>query len=154
MPRIADKDRYGLAQVAIGQGELLVTPAYMALLTAAVANQGIAVRPRLVAADQPKPLARFMSADTATQLAAMMRGVVTEGTARGIDDPDLWIAGKTGTAQNSHGDSHSWFVGFAPTQRPTLAIAVLVEGGGYGSTVAAPIAHDLLLAARARQEGR
>jgi len=151
MPRLSPKDRYGLAQLAIGQGALLVTPAYMALLTAAIADQGVAARPRLIDKDPPQALARFMSKDTADRLAVMMRTVVTEGTARGIDDPNLSIAGKTGTAQNPQGDSHSWFVGFAPTQRPTLAIAVLVEGAGYGSAVAAPIAHDLLLAARAKQ---
>ncbi|EXJ15584.1 peptidoglycan D,D-transpeptidase FtsI family protein [Imhoffiella purpurea] len=150
MPRLSDRDLYGLAQLAIGQGKLLVTPAYMGLLTAAVARQGIAVRPRLLDRDPPQGVARFMSADTANRLADMMRTVVAEGTARGIDTPDLSIAGKTGTAQNPQGASHSWFVGFAPTQRPTLAIAVLVEEGGYGSAVAAPIARDLLLAAHAK----
>ena len=58
------------------------------------------------------------------------------------------IAGKTGTAENAQGASHGWFVGFAPAERPTLAVAVLVEQGGYGATSAAPIARDLLLRAQ------
>ncbi|NEX22702.1 penicillin-binding protein 2 [Thiorhodococcus mannitoliphagus] len=148
LARIADSDKYGLAQLSIGQGRILVTPAYMALLAASVANQGIAVRPRLIDAASSAPLGRFMSAATARQLASMMRSVVTEGTARGINDPRLAISGKTGTAENPQGDPHSWFVGFAPAERPQLAVAVLVEQGGYGSAVAAPIARDLLIRAQ------
>lgn len=150
VPRLTAGDRYGLAQMSIGQGRLLVTPAYLALLASAVANRGLAMTPRLIERAPPVPLARFMSADTAERLVPMLRRVVTEGTGRGIDNPTLAIAGKTGTAQNPHGDAHSWFVGFAPAQRPVLAIAVLVEHGGFGSAVAAPLARDLLLRAQAR----
>lgn len=148
LPRIARADRYGLAQLSIGQGRLLVSPAFMAVLAAAVANQGVAMKPYLIAQDQVRSWATFMAAETAQRLTGMLRKVVTEGTARGIDSPALAIAGKTGTAQNAQGDSHSWFVGFAPAERPALAIAVLVEEGGFGSAVAAPIARDILLRAR------
>jgi len=148
-PALAANDQYGLAQAAIGQGRLLVSPAYMALLTGALANQGVAVRPRLIATARPEVLARFMHPDVANRLAAMLRRVVTEGTARAIDIPELAIAGKTGTAENPQGDAHSWFVGFAPAERPALAVAVLVEHGGYGSATAAPIARDLLQRAHA-----
>ncbi|MBK1716288.1 peptidoglycan glycosyltransferase [Thiocystis violacea] len=151
LPSLAKTDRHGLAQISIGQGRVLVTPAYMAMLVAAVGNQGVAMRPRLIAREPAEPFARFMSASTASQLAPMLRLVVTEGTARGIDTPRLRIAGKTGTAENAQGDAHSWFVGYAPADRPTLAVAVLVEHGGYGSLVAAPIARDLLL--RAQETG-
>ncbi len=151
IPRIAKSDQYGLAQASIGQGRVLVTPAQMALVAAAVANRGLAVRPRLVLADAPVALARFMPAASAERLAAMMRRVVTQGTGRGVDVPGLSIAGKTGTAQNPNGDSHSWFIGFAPAstsrRHAGLAVAVLVEQGGYGSAAAAPIARDLLLRA-------
>jgi peptidoglycan glycosyltransferase len=140
-------DLYGLAQMSIGQGALLVTPAHMALITASIANRGLAVRPRLIEADPPEPLGRFMSEPTAVRLAGMLRKVVTNGTARGIDSPRLAVAGKTGTAENPQGASHSWFVGFAPAHRPKLAVAVLVEHGGYGSSTAMPIARDLLLKA-------
>jgi peptidoglycan glycosyltransferase len=147
IPRLDASDRYGLAQMSIGQGAALVTPAHMALIAGAVANRGLAVRPRLIETDEPTPLAYFMSTSVAERLSAMLRQVVTSGTGRGIDTPRLAIAGKTGTAENPHGAAHSWFVGFAPVDRPQLAVAVLVEHGGYGSATAAPIAQDLLLRA-------
>jgi peptidoglycan glycosyltransferase len=148
VPRIAESDLYGLAQASIGQGKMMATPAHMATIAAAVANQGIAMQPRLMAGDPPTVLARYMPAGTAQRLARMMRRVVTDGTGRGIDRDDLAIAGKTGTAENPHGKSHSWFIGFAPAGRPALAVAVLVEQGGFGSQTAAPIARDLFLRAR------
>ncbi|MCU0832935.1 MAG: penicillin-binding transpeptidase domain-containing protein [Chromatiaceae bacterium] len=148
VPSIHDSDRYGLAQISIGQGAILVTPAHMALITAAVANRGVAMRPRLVASDPPQALARFLPEGSANRLAKMMRKVVTDGTGRGIDVPGLAIAGKTGTAQNPQGPAHSWFIGFAPAERPALAVAVLVEHAGFGSKAAAPIARDLFLRAR------
>ncbi len=150
IPRIATSDQYGLAQASIGQGKVLATPAHMALITAAIANGGVAMRPRLTAAEPPQALARFLSTNSAARLAAMMRGVVRDGTARGIEVPELAIAGKTGTAQNPLGEAHSWFIGFAPADRPALAVAVLVEHAGYGSAVAAPIAQQLLLLAQER----
>jgi len=143
IPRIRPADQYGLAQMALGQGEALATPAHLALIAAAVANQGLAMKPRLVESDPPAPLARFMPATTAWRLAALMRKVITEGTGRGIDLKDLPIAGKTGTAETRHGEPHSWFIGFAPVERPALAVCVLIEHGGYGAQVAAPIARDL-----------
>lgn len=148
VPRIADKDRYGLAQASIGQGVMTASPAHLALITAAVANQGRAMQPRLIASEPPAALGQLMTATTASRLAKMMRRVVTEGTGKPINTPELAIAGKTGTAENPQGASHGWFVGFAPADKPSLAVAVLVEQGGYGSTSAAPIARDLLLKAR------
>jgi peptidoglycan glycosyltransferase len=150
IPRIPSSDRYGLAQASIGQGKVLVTPAQMALIAAAVANDGVAVQPRLVPASSPPPPGASCSPAPPAKLRAMMRRAVTEGTGRGIETPGLAIAGKTGTAENPFGASHSWFIGFAPADRPALAVAVLVEHGGYGSTVAAPIARDLLLLAKER----
>lgn len=144
---IAERDRYGLAQAAIGQGRVTATPAYMALVAAAIANDGVAMRPRLLRDMAPATLARFMSADSARRLRVMLRRAVSEGTGRGIETDGLAIAGKTGTAENPQGASHSWFIGFAPASAPRLAVAVLVEHGGYGARVAAPIARDLLLKA-------
>lgn len=152
--RISASDRYGLAQASIGQGRVLTTPAQMALVAATVANGGLMVRPRLVVADQPKALARPLGAANAAKLGRMMRRVVSQGTGRGIDTAALPIAGKTGTAQNPNGESHSWFIGYAPAdsheRHAGLAVAVLVEAGGYGSTTAAPIARDLLVQAHSR----
>jgi peptidoglycan glycosyltransferase len=148
IPRIAHSDLYGLAQASIGQGKMMVTPAHMATIAAAVANRGVAVQPRLLAHNPPVAVARYTSPATANRLVRMMRKVVTEGTAKGIDTPELPIAGKTGTAENPNGKSHSWFIGFAPAGRPALAVSVLVEQGGYGSAAAAPIARDLFVKAR------
>lgn len=144
---IPSRDRYGLAQAAIGQGRVTTTPAYMALIAAAIANDGVAMRPRLLRDSEPEVLGRFMRADVASRLRQMLRQAVSSGTGRGIETPGLEIAGKTGTAENPQGASHSWFIGFAPASAPKLAFAVFVEHGGYGSTVAAPIARDLLLKA-------
>jgi peptidoglycan glycosyltransferase len=151
-PEISHADQYGLAQASIGQGRVLMTPAHLALITGAIANDGLAFKPRLVLTDPPEPLGYLLSPASARQLRDMMRGVVTTGTARGIDVPGLAIAGKTGTAQHPDGTPHSWFTGFAAADRwapeQTLAIAVLVEQGGYGSQTAAPLARDLLLEAQ------
>jgi len=147
LPRFAPTDLYGLAQASIGQGRVLASPAHLATIAAAVANRGLAMRPRLLAQEPPEPLGQYMAAPTAARLATMMRKVVTAGTGRGIDGTQLAIAGKTGTAENPRGAPHSWFIGFAPAAAPTLAVAVLVEHGGFGSSVAAPIARDLLIKA-------
>lgn len=151
-PGIPHSDQYGLAQAAIGQGQVLMTPAHLALITGAIANDGLALKPRLVLTDPPESLGYVMSPASARQLQTMMRAVVSAGTARAIETPDLAMAGKTGTAQHPDGTPHSWFVGFAPADRrapeQTLAIAVLVEQGGYGSQTAAPLARDLLLHAQ------
>ena len=148
IPRLAKSDLYGLAQASIGQGRVLATPAHMALIAAAVANGGLAMRPRLLADEPPAPLSGYMAPATSTRLTRMMRKVVSSGTGKGIEVPELAIAGKTGTAENPRGPAHSWFIGFAPAQDPDLAVAVLVEHGGYGSSAAAPIARDLLVQAR------
>jgi peptidoglycan glycosyltransferase len=146
-PRLAQSDRYGLAQVSIGQGALLVTPAHMAVIAAALGNRGQAMRPRLLELSAPQPMGTFMAEDVARRLVSMMRLAVSEGTARGIETPGLRLAGKTGTAENPRGVAHSWFVGLAPAERPQLAIAVLVEHGGSGAQSAAPIARDLMMQA-------
>jgi len=147
-PALATSDKYGLAQASVGQGKVLVTPAHMALVAAAVANDGLAMRPHLAADEPPQALARFLSAGSAQKLERILRQAVTEGTGRGIDVPGLAIAGKTGTAENLEGPAHSWFVGFAPAADPVLAVAVVVEHGGYGAATAAPIARDLLVRAK------
>lgn len=150
LPSIAERDRYGLAQAAIGQGRVTATPAHLALIAAAIANDGLAMRPRLLRDQEPEVLGRFMSAASARRLRVMLRSAVRDGTGRGIETDGVAIAGKTGTAENPHGPAHSWFVGMAPASAPSLAFAVLVEHGGYGSAVAAPLARDLVLKAAER----
>jgi cell division protein FtsI/penicillin-binding protein 2 len=92
-----------------------------------------------------------LPAEQAQFLAGAMRRVVLEGTARHVmAGTPVSIAGKTGTAQLDEGMPHAWFTGFAPYDgdAPRLAFAVLVEHGGYGGRVAAPIAREVMEAAR------
>ena len=98
------------------------------------------------------PAARLLSAADAAVLARDMRAVVVSGTGRVLAANPTAIAGKTGTAEVANGRSHSWFAGFAPygggAQQRRLAFAVIIENGGYGGRAAAPLAGDLVTAAR------
>lgn len=138
-------------QVGIGQSYLTITPLQGARVAAAIANGGKLVHPRLVQRigddDQPltPPTPIGLQDGTLRSIARGLRAVTGEGTAKSMD-PSLHIAGKTGTAQNPGGD-HAWFIGYAPTEHPTIAIAVLVEHGGHGGAVAAPIAEAVIRAA-------
>jgi penicillin-binding protein 2 len=69
--------------------------------------------------------------------------VVLSGTGRGCYFAKLKVAGKTGTAQNPHGKDHAWFIAYAPSDKPELAVAVIVENGGHGGTAALPIARKI-----------
>ena len=99
--------------------------------------------------DLPRPI---LNADSAIKVAGAMRDVVTSGTGRrAMSGLDIEVAGKTGTAQMDEGMPHSWFAGFAPFDGDAanrIAFAVVVEHGGYGAQVAAPIARKLVEAAR------
>ncbi|WP_346102565.1 penicillin-binding transpeptidase domain-containing protein [Nonomuraea maheshkhaliensis] len=141
------KDDTDLASAAIGQGRVLASPLNMASVAAAIAS-GAYVPPRLVTAehipdrqpDNPRPLEKGV----VTALRALMPAVVTDGTAHGVSFP-AGTAGKTGTAEYGSGEeppAHSWFIGY----RGDLAFSVIVEGGGAGSAVAAPIAARFLKA--------
>jgi len=142
---LRDTAPYNLAQFSIGQGDLLVSPMHMALLSAQVARGGEFVLPRLDMNAPVRTGARLLAPDKAQTLRWMMHRVVTEGTGRGAIIPELAIAGKTGTAQTGGGrESHSWFTGFAPAGNPRWAFCVMVEHGGYGSRTALPIARELL----------
>jgi len=147
LPRLDDSDLIGVARLAIGQGKLEVTPFHMALLGAAIAHDGIAFAPRIAARQPPAPLATIMPPEAARKLKALMRQVVDDGTARAAKINGLSVAGKTGTAENPHGDDHSWFLCFAPVDQPALALIVLVENGGYGAMTAVPIAKSILMKA-------
>lgn len=136
-------------QVGIGQSYLTITPLQSARIIAAVANGGKLVHPRLVQRigerEQPlvPPTPLGLKSETLRRLTVGLRAVVGEGTARTLD-PSLHIAGKTGTAQNPPHQDHAWFVGFAPAERPRIAVAVLIEYGGHGGATAAPIAEKII----------
>jgi peptidoglycan glycosyltransferase len=144
-----------LAQMGFGQGALLMTPLQMALIASTIADGGTEPRPYLVRqiVRQGSPvgssygsaeLASPISADTAAQVKKMMIAVVQRGTGTSAQIPGVAVAGKTGTATNPFGAPHSWFVCFAPADRPRVALAVIVENAGYGAAVAAPIARDVM----------
>ena len=143
---------------SIGQGAVAVTPIQAAVFLAAVANNGTVWRPylvdRVVSSDkrmifQKIPDARRRVALDESVWATLHRaleGVVREGSGQGVQRADLVIGGKTGTAQNPHGEDHSWFSAYAgrPGEAPGLALAVFVENGGHGSTAAVPIAKAMI----------
>lgn len=146
-----------LASTAFGQGELLVTPLQMALVAATVANGGELPVPRIVLDIQrdgrpisspslPSPR-RVISPAVAADLTALMRAVVERGQAAGVAIPGVPVAGKTGTAEVGDGTAHAWFIAFAPVENPRVAVAVIVESGGQGGVVAAPIAGQVIRAA-------
>ncbi len=148
-----------LAQMAFGQGALAVSPLQMALVAAAIANGGVEPRPYVVRAVVrpggmtstfgPSVLATPISADTAAEVTKLMVAVVQRGTGTPAQIPGVLVAGKTGTATNPFGPPHSWFVCFAPADAPRAVVAILVENAGYGASVAAPIARDVLQVALA-----
>ena len=153
----AGSDLIDVGRMAIGQDKLNVTPLQMAMVAAAVANDGELMEPRLwskvIDTDgreeklDPERQSRVMSSETAETLTSMMTDVVNEGTGGAAALADIQVAGKTGTAEIdiAAGVNQAWFIGFAPADDPEIAIAATVERtSGQGGTVAAPIAQQVL----------
>ena len=137
-----------LAQVAIGQGALQLTPLAVALMTAAIADDGLILAPTLSETAKPTLRARPFTLAASQRVKKMMRAAVRRGTGRVCDVPGLDVCGKTGTAQTGKGADHAWFTCFAPESSPRLVVTVLVEGGGFGAKAAAPVAREILIEAR------
>jgi penicillin-binding protein A len=154
-------DAAALGQSGIGERDVRATPLHMAMVAAAVANDGVAVSPfaanRILDADgetveeaKVTELGRAMTSDTAITLTQMMERVVTEGTGRQAAVPGVRVAGKTGTATGTGEFPNPWFIGFAPVDEPSIAIAVFIEGSAIsgesasGGSLAAPIASELI----------
>ncbi|MGI8903951.1 MAG: peptidoglycan D,D-transpeptidase FtsI family protein [Solirubrobacteraceae bacterium] len=149
-----------IGRIGIGQGGLEVTPLQMAMVASALANGGKLMTPHLTSrvVDQdgrnvetinPSVYAQVMKPSTAQQVGQMMTQVVKEGTGTAVALSGITVAGKTGTAQVGTAGSNltqPWFIAYAPVERPRIAIAVTVERtqGGFGGTVAAPIAKAVL----------
>lgn len=140
-----------IISMAIGQGELLLTPIQMANITATIANRGYYFTPHIMKSiegkgniDSTYAIKKFTSVSPKNFEIIIdgMENVIksTDGTAHNIFSDSIMMCGKTGTAQNPHGKDHSIFIAFAPKNNPKIAIAVYVENGGWGSTWAAPIA--------------
>ncbi|MGL5852416.1 MAG: penicillin-binding transpeptidase domain-containing protein, partial [Phycicoccus sp.] len=158
----AELDTPQLAQSAIGQYDVRVTPTQMAMVAAGVANGGMVMEPYLVESvvgsdlsvvesTEPRELSRAVDGEVAGQLSRMMEAVVDDGSGRRAQIDGVRVAGKTGTAQTGNeGRAHAWFISFAPADDPQIAVAVIVENGGDagdeagGGAVAAPIARQMM----------
>lgn len=135
----------GLAASAFGQGELQLTPLHLALLTAAVANDGRVPEPRLFLDDEPATWRTAMSPEVADALAAMMEHGVTEGWASTAAIAGRRVGGKTGSAEiSADASSHALFIAFASVGDPSIAVAVVKERAGAGSTQAGPVARAVI----------
>lgn len=160
-----------IVSIGFGQGELSETPLQMANLMCVFANRGYWYIPHMIhqVEGNDSLTQRFkvkqqtgISRDIMEIVVDGMKDVVEEGTARVARIPGITLCGKTGTAENPHGDDHSLFSCFAPMDNPKIAVAVIVENSGYGATWAAPIAslmiekylNDTIAAARKPMEQR
>ena len=153
-PDTAGRLRNSLPHAGYGQGEVRVTPFKMARVVAAIANGGRMPYGRWVSTGgdrRDRAPAVVMTPAMAAQIGSYMRGVVQRGTARPLASVSPPIAGKTGTAEVDGAASHAWFAGFAPygaTAGRRIAFAILIENGGYGGRSAAPLAGEIVRAAR------
>lgn len=141
---------------AIGQGNTLMTPLHNLLLTAAIANNGVLMRPMVldrlenaagetVRSFHEKTEKRLLSEEDAALLQRLMRGVVTEGTASKLRTDAYSAAAKTGSAEYEDGKkTYAWCVAFAPEEAPEIAVAVVVEDGKSGGQTAAPVVRAVL----------
>lgn len=140
-------------QAAIGQGTTQITPLHLNMITCAIANKGVLMKPYLVEcvknnegsiikqfeADTYKKL---MSEEEAAALNELMQAVVTSGTGTKLSGLSYTAAGKTGSAEynSDKSDSHAWFTGFAPAENPEVCVTIIIEGAGSGGDYAVPIA--------------
>ncbi len=140
-----------LISLAIGQGELSVTPIQMANMVSAIANRGYYITPHILRRINNPETGPLVWEKNKTSIDSSNFEPVIDGMHRVVNGPDggtarmsqvpgLDICGKTGTAENPHGDDHSVFIAFAPRENPEIAISVYVENAGFGSAMAAPIA--------------
>lgn len=146
-----------LLNLGIGQGELLSTPLQLAQFYAGLANGGKVFKPHLLRSIiGPDGRETFRGGEHAFSLPfseptmqILREGLFNviqgpRGTARGARITGSSLAGKTGTAQNPHGNDHSWFVGYAPADNPEIVACVIVENAGHGSTYAAPAVRNII----------
>jgi len=132
-------DEASLAQSAIGQRDVRATPLEINMMTSAIANGGVQMKPNLVKTlrspdlrilNEPKPetLRTSTTPEISRQITEWMTSVVSEGIARGAAVPGIQVAGKTGTAELGTGLNNSWFTGFAPANDPQVAVTIVMQG--------------------------
>ncbi|MEO8664329.1 MAG: penicillin-binding protein 2 [Ignavibacteria bacterium] len=146
-----------LVSLGIGQGELGVSPVQMVAYTAAIAMSGLYCQPHFVTKIKNTTNDTYEDVKFERRRIdmpqkyydAVRKGMYLvvngSGTARGVKSDEFILSGKTGTAQNSSGKNHSWFVGFAPYDDPRIAICVLGENEGWGASFGAPVAAALMI---------
>ncbi len=174
MPDPAEMTEWETAWAGVGQpvGEHdspagpQATVMQMALVSAGIANGGEVMQPFVVrsirdntGADvgktRPQLMTRATDPATAATVGEIMEQVVTGGSGTRAAINGVRVAGKTGTAEVGKGrPTNAWFIAFAPAEKPTVALAIMIEGGGVGGQVAAPAARPVLQAALAAQKGR
>ena len=145
-----------MMQTSIGQGKTQITPMHLNMITCAIANDGVLMKPyvvetvvndagEVVKAFKPSTYGRLISEDEAVALQELMTAVVEEGTATKLSGLNYTAAGKTGSAEynNVKGDSHAWFTGFAPADNPEVCVTIIVEGAGSGGDYAVPMARRI-----------
>lgn len=145
-----------LMQTAIGQGRTQISPIHLNMITSAIANGGILMKPyvvdrvendagRIIKSFQPSAYGSLMTQGEAELLKGLMESVVEEGTGRKLSGLSYTAAGKTGSAEYNDvkEDSHAWFTGFAPVEQPEICVTIIVEGAGSGGDYAVPIARRI-----------
>jgi len=143
--------------LAIGQGDILVTPLQLTSAIASLVNGNILYQPQLVdkiidsnkkiVEDIPAKVIRqeFIKSENIKTVQEGMRQAVLTGSARALANLAIKVAGKTGTAQfGTRGEAHAWFVGYAPYEEPQIVLTILIEGGGSGDQAAVPVAKEVL----------
>lgn len=150
---LEDLDTDAMMQTSIGQGRTQITPMHLNMITSAIANNGILMTPyvvdrvendagNVIKSFRANSYGRLMSEDEAAMLKELMISVVQQGTASRLRGLNYTAAGKTGSAEynDTKGDSHAWFTGFAPAEDPEVCVTIIIEGAGSGGDYAVPIA--------------
>lgn len=153
IPDICEISDIEMMQTSIGQGKVLVTPLHLNMITCAIANDGVLMKPYLVDAItdaygktiktySPTEYGNLLTTDESHVLREMMIEVVNSGTGTRLKGYGYTAGGKTGSAEynSNKEDSHAWFTGFAPAENPEIAVTVIIEGAGSGGDYAVPMA--------------
>ncbi len=142
-----------MMQTAIGQGKTQITPMHLNMITCAIANNGVLMKPyviervenaegKVIKSFKPDSYGNLITENEALALQNLMTLVVEKGTAKKLSGLSYTAAGKTGSAEynDTKGDSHAWFTGYAPAENPEVCVTIIVEGAGSGGDYAVPIA--------------
>ena len=147
-------DSHNMMQASIGQGQDSISPLHLNMITCAIADGGVLMKPHLIDRVESESgtvvksfgnetAGRLMTKEESALLTELMKGVVESGTGTRLKGLPYTAAGKTGSAEFSSlskGDSHAWFTGFAPAEDPQIAVTIIIEGAGSGGEYAVPIA--------------